>query len=375
MKVAVIGIGGTGSAAARHLAQAGHRVVGYEQFALGHERGSSHGESRIIRYTYPDPLYTQMMGDAYPLWAALEEEAGEELCVRCGILYFGTLDDPHVRETEEALIGAGLPYERLDGEAAQERFRAFRFQAGEVAVYQPEGGFLRASRCVLANARLAQKYGAEIREETPVQEMRARGGQVIVRTESGEEEAFDRAIVTAGAWMGRLLARRRMPLTVSRQQIVYLKIARDAALFQPDRFPVWYDATANYYGFPSDGRIEGIKFASHDRGETVDPNAVRRAVDEDYVHRCIAYAATRLPGLSDTVTHAQVCLYTNTPDEDFILDRVPDLPHVWLVSGCSGHGFKFTVLLGKIAADLATGGSYPRDLRRFALSRFLGMPR
>lgn len=375
MKVAVIGIGGTGSAAARHLAQAGHRVVGYEQFALGHDRGSSHGESRIIRYTYPDPLYTQMMGDAYPLWAALEEEAGEELFVRCGILYFGALDDPHVRETEAALIGAGLPYERLDGEAAQERFPAFRFQAGEVAVHQPEGGFLRASRCVLANARLAQRYGAEIREETPVQEMRARGGQVIVRTESGEEEAFDRAIVTAGAWMGRLLARRRMPLTISRQQIVYLKIARDAALFQPDRFPVWYDATANYYGFPSDGRIEGVKFASHDRGETVDPNAVRRTVDEDYVRQCAAYASTRLPGLSDAATHAQVCLYTNTPDEDFILDRVPDLPNVWLVSGCSGHGFKFTVLLGKIAADLATGGSYPRDLRRFALSRFLGTPR
>jgi len=370
MKIAVIGIGGTGSAAARHLAQAGHEVVGYEQFTLGHERGSSHGESRIIRYTYPDLLYTQMMGDAYPLWAALEEEAGEELFVRCGILYFGAADDPHVRETAEALVGAGLPYERLNAEAAQERFPAFRFQPEEVAVYQSEGGFLRATRCVLANARLARKHGATLREETPVQAIRAHGGQVVVRTEAGDEEVFDRAIVTAGAWMGRLLAYLRMPLVVSRQQIIYLKIARNAETFRPGRFPVWYDSTRNYYGFPSDGRIEGVKFASHDRGETVDPNAVRRAVDEDYVRQCIAYAALRLPDLRGEATHAQVCLYTNTPDEHFLIDRVPAMPNVWLVSGCSGHGFKFTVLLGKIAADLATGSTYPRDLSRFALARF-----
>jgi sarcosine oxidase len=167
MKIAVVGIGGTGSAAARHLARAGHQVVGFEQFAIGHDRGSSHGHSRIIRYTYPDLLYTQMMGDAYPLWAELEEEAGEELFVRCGGLYLGPRAHPEIGATEQSLRQAGLEYSVLSAEALRERFPAFRLQSGEVALWQRDSGFLRADRCVLANARLARAYGAVLREQTP----------------------------------------------------------------------------------------------------------------------------------------------------------------------------------------------------------------
>ena len=370
MKIAVIGVGGTGSAAARFLAAAGHEVVGFEQFRIGHDRGSSHGESRIIRYTYPDLLYTQMMGDAYPLWAALEAEAGEELFVRCGGLFFGARGDRHVDETRRSLRATGLPFEELDADAANARFPALRLRDDETALFQPESGFLRSTRCVLANTRLAREQGAVIHEETPVREVVPYGDRVLVRTEAGAETAVDRAIVTAGAWMGKLLADLRMPLRVTRQQIVYLRPARDAESFAPGRFPVWIDATANLYGFPSDGRIDGIKLASHHPGETADPDAPRPAVSSGYERDMIAYAADRLPDLGAEVTHAQTCLYTNTPDEDFVLDRAPGSPHVWLVSGCSGHGFKFTVLLGRIAADLATGGAYGRDLSRFSLRRF-----
>jgi sarcosine oxidase len=370
MRVAVVGIGGTGSAAARHLAQAGHEVVGYEQFRPGHDRGSSHGESRIIRYTYPDALYTAMMADAYPLWRALEEQAQEELLVQNGGLYFGRHDDPNVIATERALAGAGLPYERLAPEAAQERFPAFRFGADEIALYQDAGGLLRATRCVLANARLAQSSGATLHEETAVSGIVPRGDTVLVRTQGGDEAEYDRVIVTAGAWMGQLFAELRLPLRVTRQQVTYLRIARHAELFAPDRLPVWIDATDLYYGFPCDGHVPGVKFASHVQGSSVDPDQVERTVDADYIQQAAEYAAQRMPDLAAEVTYAQVCLYTNTPNEDFILDHLPDNSNIWLVSGCSGHGFKFTVLLGKIVADLATGGSYARDLSRFRLANF-----
>lgn len=370
MKVAVVGIGGTGSAAARFLAAAGHQVTGYEQFGLGHTQGSSHGESRIIRYTYPDLLYTQMMGDAYPLWAALEEEAGEELFVPCGGLYAGPEDNPSVRATEDALLGAGLPYEKLGPGAVRDRFPAFHLHGSEIALYQADSGFLRAGRCVLANARLARKQGALIRDETAVEEIESRGHHVVVRTRAGDEEAFDRVVVTAGAWLGRLFAHLGLPLRVTRQQVVYLRISHNADYFEPGRLPVWIDAGENFYGFPSDGQIPGAKLAAHDLGPRQDPDAERPPVSPQYIEQVLAFSHRRLPDLAGPPTYAHTCLYTNTPDEHFIIDRVPGMPGVWLVSGCSGHGFKFTALLGKIAADLATDGAYSRDLSRFSLARF-----
>ena len=374
MKVAVIGIGGTGSAASRQLAQAGHEAVGFEQFSLGHDRGSSHGESRIIRYTYPDALYTQMMHDAYPLWDALQEEAGEELLVRCGGLWFGPEQHPNIVATEQALCKTNLPFEMLSPEAVGERFPAIRLRTGETAIYQPDSGFLRASRCVLANARLARSQGAVLHENAPVREILSRGEHVVVRTEAGGEEIFDRAIVTAGAWMGHLFERLNLPLKVTRQEVGYLPIRQNAEWFAPGRLPVWIDAGTRWYGFPSDGRVEGVKIAWHRHGEIAAPDRVRRTVDDSYQRAAAEYAAERLPNLGGEVVHANVCLYTSTPDEHFIIDRAPDLPNVWLVSGCSGHGFKFTVLLGKIAADLATGKDYPRNLSRFALSRAFPTP-
>jgi monomeric sarcosine oxidase len=368
MKIAVVGIGGTGSAALRFLAAAGHEAAGFEQFQVGHTNGSSHGESRIIRYTYPESLYTAMMSDAYPLWAALEAEAQEELFVRCGGVYLGPKDHPKVRSTEAALIENNLPYEKLSPAAARDRVPGLNFFADEVAIFQRESGFLRSSQCVLANARLAQQHGATIHENTSVQAIIPHGDKVVVRT-AHDEQVFDRAIVTAGAWMGQIFAQLDLPLRVTRQQIVYLRVreSEDAKYFQPGRFPVWIDAGAGYYGFPDDGRIPGVKFAAHEPGDVVDPDDVNRVVDGAYIERAVQFASLRLPHLSADVTESVVCLYTNTPNEDFILDQMPDAPNVWLVSGCSGHGFKFTVLLGHIAATLATGGSYSRDLSRFAL--------
>ena len=367
-KIAVIGIGGTGSAACRHLAKAGHLVVGYEQFKVGHTRGSSHGESRIIRYTYPDRLYTEMMSDAYPLWAELEAEAGEELFVRCGGLLMGPPDDSRLVETRDALEFVGLPYEQFGPEATAERFPAVRIEPNEVALFQKDSGFLRSTRVVLANVRLAREHGAMIREETPVTEIRPHGAQSVVRTAQGDEEAFDGVLITAGAWMGKLLNGLHLPLSVERRQVVYLDIERSPENFAPDRFPVWIDAVALYYGIPSDGRIPGVKLASHVNGRAVDPDSDAREPEEAAIADAIRLASRRFPDLSDRAAWTQVCLYTNTPNEDFIIDFVPDLPNAALISGCSGHGFKFTALLGKIGADMVTGGAYGRDLSRFRIT-------
>lgn len=374
MKVAVVGLGGTGSAALRFLAQSGHQAVGYEQFHIGHEHGSSHGESRIIRYTYPDLLFTQMMSDSYKLWSELEKEADEELFVRCGGLYFGDKDDADVAATEQALIDTNLPYDKLNPKETQEKYPAFHLQSNERAVFQKDSGFLRATRCVKANIRLAQKYGAIIHENTKITEISTKNSKTSIQTSNGNEEEFDRVIVTAGPWMSSLFKYLNLPLTPTRQQIVYLNINDHEEYFQSNgTFPVWIDATENLYGFPNDGQIIGIKLAFHHKGETIsDLDAERAPVDENYIEEILRYARKRFPNLGTTVTYSQTCIYTNTSNDDFIIDQIPDQSNVFLVSGCSGHGFKFTVLLGKIISMLATDDhSYERDLTRFKLKNFL----
>ncbi len=306
MRIAVIGVGGTGSAALRQLAKAGHSVTGFEQFTIGHDRGSSHGESRIIRYTYPDLLYTQMMGDAYPLWAELEEEAQESLFVRCGGLYFGKETDKNVHITEQSLKEVRLPYDRLNAQEAEDRFPAFRFADDEIILYQPESGLLRASRVVRANVRLALEAGASLKENTTVTEIRQAGAEIIVQTADGAEEAFDRAIVTVGAWASTLFPQLRMPLVVTRQQVIYLTIGQNDAHFQQGSLPVWIDSTTNYYGFPNDDIISGAKIASHNHGNAVDPNSVEREVEPSYCESVCAYAHTRLPDLTQEVTYKSV---------------------------------------------------------------------
>jgi monomeric sarcosine oxidase len=373
MKIAVVGLGGTGSAALRFLARSGHNAVGYEQFHIGHEHGSSHGESRIIRYTYPDVLFTQMMSDAYELWFELEKEAEEELFVRCGGLYFGEKNDADVLATEQSLIDTNLPYERLNPKQTQEKYPAFHLHSNESAIFQKDSGFLRATRCVQANIRLAKSHGAIIHENTKVQGIYTKDNKTFIQSSLSEEE-FDRVIVTAGPWMSSLFKHLNLPLTTTRQQIVYLNINDHEEYFQSNGiFPIWIDATENIYGFPNDGQIIGIKIAYHHFGEIIsDLNAERAPVDENYIEDICRYAKKRFPNLGSTVTYSQTCVYTNTPNEDFIIDRVPDQSNVFLVSGCSGHGFKFTVLLGKIISMMATDeNGYKRDLTRFKISSFI----
>jgi monomeric sarcosine oxidase len=372
MRMIIVGVGGVGAMAAWRLAKAGQEVIALEQFRLDHDRGSSYGDSRIVRRVYPDALYTALMADAYTLWDELQTSMGEELFHRVGGVFCGPADHPQVKAAQEALAASGVEYEVLHADACARRFPAFALRPDELAVYEPSMGYARASRCVLAAVQMARRYGAQIREETPVVGIEAAPDGVRVALGSGETVTADRLLLTAGAWTGPRLAElgARVPLVVTRQAYVHLRPARNEADFEAGRFPVWIDVQANTYGFPRLGDVPGVKIGLHDRGTVTTPETVDREVREEDRDAARRYAARRFPWLSPDVVYEKICLYTNTPDEDFIVDAIPNLPGAFVISACSGHGFKFTPLLGQVAADLAADRPIIYDLSRFRLSRF-----
>lgn len=364
--------------AAWRLAQEGHEVVALERFRVDHDLGSSYGDSRIVRRVYPDPLYTSLMADAYALWNELEGlRAGQHAATLvdwCGGIFFGPQGHPQMAAAQSALETNGVPYQIWTDADRAEHFPALHLDPDEIALYEPSMGFARASRCVRAAAECASALGAQIREETIVSGIEARGNGVAVTTESGERLSGDRLVIAAGAWTQPLLASLgvEIPLIVTRQVVVHLKPERHPESFATGRLPVWIDAAANAYGFPyiAGGQAGGVKIALHDMGEPTTPETVNREVTEADREAVRKIARRRFADLSPQVVYAKVCLYTNTPDLDFVIDTVPGCPAITFISACSGHGFKFTPLLGDIAAALSTDRDIPYDLSRFRLNRF-----
>lgn len=370
MRVVVVGAGGVGSAAARFLARAGHEVIVLEQFSVDHDRGSSYGQSRVIRRVYPDLFYTQLMEPAYRLWRELEEEAGETLLLETGGLFFGPATHPEMQAAERSLREAGVPFEVWDAKQTAARVPPLRLAADEVAISQSETGILRASRCVRANVRLARSHGASLRENTSVLGISPTPAGVRLHLSGGEALEADRVLLTLGPWTSALLADLGLPLQVTRQTYLHLRPSEDEAAFRVGALPVWIDMSAYFYGFPEHDQVPGVKIALHQRGEPADPDRVRRELDNDDRAVLREYARRRFVGLSEEITYEKVCLYTNTPDEDFILDRHPADPRLLFVGGLSGHGFKFTALLGQLAATLVTDGEVDVDVGRFSMARF-----
>ena len=376
MRVIIVGAGIAGAATAWRLAQGGHEVTVLEQFRVDHDRGGSFGDSRIIRRVYPDALYTELMADAYPLWDELQGETPEqEIYRQSGGVYVGRRENPLVVAAQAALAAAAVAYEVLSPADCQRRFPAFPLHAdrNEIALFEPSMGYVRASRAVRAMLNLARRGGAKIVEVSPLSEIAPMGSGVRVKTDSGGVFEADRLVLAAGAWANHLLAPFGicLPLTVTRQAYVHLAMKRNMDFWKPAIFPVWIDADANAYGFPRIGEdIPGVKIGIHHHGEATTPEFARRDVTEADLTAIRNYAADRFAWLGPETTYEKVCLYTNTPDEDFIIDRVPGLPNIVIVSACSGHGFKFAPLVGEIAARLATDTPIPYDLSRFRSSRF-----
>lgn len=358
MRIAVVGLGAVGSAALRFLAKQGVEAVGYEQFTRGHTRGSSHGESRIYRLTYADPLYSRMMRRAFQLWQELQAEAGEPLIVSCGVLWLGEETDPELNAIANALRSEQVSFDWLSPAEAAARFPALRMEPSERALFQSEGGFLRASDCVQANLRLAEARGATIHERTRIVRIEPLPNHIVIETEDGALERYDRVLLTAGAWLPKLLPELNLPLTVTRQTYAYFALHADAeSHYEPERLPVWIEATRHFYGFPKDGRQTGVKIAWHRLGEVHDPDLPAHPVNEADLAPLQACIARRLNGVSGTALSTATCLYTNAPEEEFLLQPLPDDSRVWFVSACSGHGFKFSILNGYEAAQKIMAGA------------------
>jgi sarcosine oxidase len=369
--VAVIGLGAMGGAALYHLARRGRRVVGIEQFAPGHDRGSSHGETRIIRLGYFEhPSYVPLVRAAIPLWRALEVKSGKALLHVTGILEMGAPDGTLVAGTRRSAQTHGLPHEVLDAAAVTRRFPAFRLPSHFVGVLSPDGGILAADAAVAAQLALARAAGAEVRTHETVRAIEPASGGVRIVTDRGSVAA-GQAVVTAGPWVKQLLPGLPVPMRVTRQVVGWFAPS-DPAMFARDRCPVFMVENQDgiFYGFPR-GPQPGVKFAKHHHSdEAVDPSDAPRPMDEADEAALRPALAAHVPAANGALLAAQTCRYTVTPDGDFILDRLPGAPAVLVASPCSGHGFKFAPVIGEILADLATRGSTQHDISRFRLARF-----
>ena len=367
MRVAVIGCGAMGAATGWRLAARGAEVVCFDRYSPPHSFGSSHGETRITRTAYFEgPWYVPLLQETFPLWRELESASGAQVLTLTGLLMIGAPDSGSVAGSTAVAKQHGLVIESLDADEIRRRFPGHVVNDAEVGVFDPQAGYLRAEAAVEAMSR-----DLDLRRHVTVDRIVSKPDGVEVITSEGNH-SFDACVVAAGPWVRDLLP--GLPVTIERQVLVWLSVESGAGWLAPDRFPVWYHEDPRHgdiYGFPSlDGR--SLKLARHHGGELTAPDSVRRQVDDADVDPLRWFATQCLRGVTRHVARSAVCMYTNTPDQDFIVDLLPDDPRIVVLSPCSGHGFKFAPVIGDIAADLVCDGGTSRDISRFSLARFEG---
>ncbi len=368
--VIVIGVGGMGSATAYHLARRKKKVLGIEQFDIPHQLGSSHGVNRIIRLAYAEhPSYVPLLRRAYELWRELENSTGERLLVVTGGLDVGPEDGTLVAGSVRSCHEHGIPHELLSAAAVGRRFPGYRLARGTLSVYQADAGFVMAERSVVAHANGALAHGAEIHGRERVLDWKVGRGGVRVRTDRGSYEA-ERLVLTAGAWSGKLEGALAGVAKPERQVMLWTQPRRPER-FRVGAFPVFNMEApeGRFYGFPIHG-IPGFKIGKyHHREQQVDPDSIDRdcdARDEAVVREGIR---RYFPDADGPTLSMATCMFTNTPDEHFILDVHPDAAQVSIAAGFSGHGFKFCSVVGEIMADLATAGQTRWNVELFRLAR------
>jgi sarcosine oxidase len=369
--VIVVGVGGMGSAAAFHAARRGAKVLGLEQFEIPHDKGSSHGLTRIIRLAYWEDLaYVPLLRRAFELWRELETLAGESLLTITGSIDAGAPNGRPIRGVLEACERFDLRHEVFDGDALHARFPGYQLPADLIGVFQPDGGFLWSERCIVAHASTAARHGATLHTNERVASWERRSGEIVVRTDRSSY-ATRRLVVTAGPWVGDVVRQLGPLVTVERQVVLWVR-PRVPEHFQPDRFPVFYlhGDEGSFYGLPLLGE-HGMKIGKyHHLGQVVDPDRVDRVghdEDEAPLRRALA---RYFPDADGPTISLQTCLFTNTADEHFIIDAMAGEPGVFVAGGFSGHGYKFCSVVGEILADLALDGRTPHDISLFSARRF-----
>lgn len=371
--VAVVGLGGLGSATAYWLARRGISVVGFEQFELGHVRGASHDHSRIIRRSYHTPGYVRLTAGAYDAWREVERDAGEQIItVTGGIDLFppGAAID-HGTYTS-SLAAEQVPFEWIDGAEVRSRWPAFAggtlITPDVMALHSAETGIVPAGPGTATLQRLAQAHGADLREHSPVREIRPVGGEVDVVTDHGTVRV-GHVVVTADAWTNRLLAPLGLdiPMVVTREQVSYFPHA-DLERFAVGRFPVWiWMDDPSFYGFPVYGDTSGVKGSEDCGGSEVDPDTRTFDPDAAMEDRLRSFME-QLVGPGFGTPRTATCLYTLTSDRDFLLDTLPGVPQMSVALGAA-HGFKFAAWFGRALASLACGERPSDDIAPFAFER------
>jgi sarcosine oxidase len=353
--VIVAGLGAHGSSAAYRLAARGASVLGFDRFARGHTLGSSGGLSRIIRLSYYEhPDYVPLLRRAWTLWRDLERDSGETLLTETGGLYAGDRDGQLVAGALESARRHRLEHDLLDTAALRARYPLFDWLDGWQGVFERQAGWLAPERCIETHLRLAEADGATLRFDEPIADWESTGDGVRVTTATGTFDA-KQLVIAAGAWASQLAPSLASELSVERNVLFWFepKAERDAFA----RLPIYIvdDTDRIFYGFPYiDG--QGVKVAGLHFGDKADPDTVDRTASSGDEERVRAWLRRRMPLANGERRDAKVCMYTNTPDANFVIDRLAADPNVVVASACSGHGFKFSSVIGEIVADLVLDG-------------------
>jgi sarcosine oxidase len=369
--VIVVGVGAMGSAACYHAARRGARVLGLDQFAIPHSQGSSHGYSRLTRMAYYEHLdYVPLLKRAWELWEQLEEASGQKLLFKTGGLYMGHPDGEVVRGSLASAQRNALAHELLDAKTLAARYPQFQLPGDFVGVYEPRGGILAPEKIVWAHCQLALKAGAELHGNEPLEEWHIDGDRVSVRTARGTYTAR-KIIFAAGAWSAKLLDALGVKLIITRQISAWVW-PKDAAMFEASLFPAWaidVPGQGLWYGAPLLPDNPGLKVALHFPGMPTDPGHV--APPQRHEEELIRTTIRRiLPAADCPLLGLRTCLYSNSPDSHFIIDRHPRHPQVLVAAGFSGHGFKFASVIGEALCDLALNDATHLPVEFLGLGRF-----
>lgn len=374
--VIVVGVGGMGSATVYQLAKRGLNVLGIERFDIPHEMGSSHGLTRIIRLAYyEDPSYVPLLRRTYELWDELEQESGEKVFYQTGSIDAGPADSEVFSGSLASCQEHNLEHTVLTSKEMTARFPGYRFPSDMMAVFQPQGGLLVPERCIEAQANMAKKHGAHIHTGECVQGWDILAdGRVQVTTDQGTYTA-EKLVITSGAWAYKFIPQLKDIAVPERQVLIWLE-TKKPELFTTDSFPVWNARVeeGKFYGFPEfnpSGNTPGMKYGKwRHLHEDVDPDEVDRDVHKADENALRGFGERYFPDGAGQTLNMKVCMFTNTPDEHWVIDTLPDAPQVSFAAGFSGHGFKMVSVIGEIMADLAQHGTTKHDISLHRLSRF-----
>ena len=364
------GLGGLGSAAAYWLSRrAGKEVLGLEQFDLGHSHGESQDHSRIIRLSYHTPFYVRLAKQAYQAWDSLEKDCGQKLIVKTGGLDLWPANSIiPMKDYTQSLQSENVDFEILDAAALMRKFPQFRLSDDIVGLYQSEGGIAPAARCNAEHQRMARKHGATLLENTPIESITWNDGWCVVRTKD-QTYSCRKLVIAGGPWSNRVLAQfgMELPLTVTQEQVNYFS-PQQLDLFLPERFPIWiWMDDPCFYGFPVYGE-KAVKVGQDVGGKEVSTETRTYDPDPQALKEVESFLRKFLPEAVGPVLYTKSCLYTLTPDRDFVIDAIPDHPDCLIAIG-AGHAFKFASLIGKILSELAIDGQTDSDISHFSIKR------